>query len=1135
MSTRAHVVRRGVSAVVAATVALTGATGIARADDAAPPHTAPLVPGIDAAAESPVAAQEPEADGTGDAEVVDTAAPAEDTEVAAPTAPAPAAVAERTPAPAAPAAPAAARGAAPATPALLGSSVTDPAADKVKVAWVDADPASAEPAVLPYTLQEALSAASAGGVVHVVAGDLGFTKALTVPRSVTVVSGGSTTIAAAWSVAADGVAFATAGSVTLTSTAANGRSVVTVPAGRTGVTLDGLHVVARDGFTGTTGLLVNGTSGTTVRDYRFDGGAGFVGGYGISARTAERVVVERAEIRNASVGYFVHGSETLATPPVLTDVSITAKTSGIQTGGGTGARFTRVSVAAGPEATTGAALDLATSTGAVLDGVSIAGFAHGVKSVATSGAGVRVSGSDIGATLVGIALGATDGATITDTAVHGSASPLNTSFGIDGSGTGVTLTDVEITAFPTGYRSRAASGAGLTATGLTVRGATAAGVVLGTTDGSTLSDVVLTGSAGTAAPSSTGVQLGGSQHVDLSGLTVSGYVTGVASGAVANAGPVKTGVSVTGSTFERVTGGIGLNNVGDVLVRDVRVVTDAPKGSGVYLREVVGARIEGLDVQGTAAADRRQGTNGIRTYYSRDIAIDRSTLIGGATGLYFDMTSGVTTTGTEVAHQDWCGVYTEVVLDWTMSGSDFHDNAAIGNLTINPTPSDIDPRNERRTASDVRWTGSTFTNHPVGLYLPLGFGGMEFDHNTVGGVPATFVIGAFPAHNVAVHDNDIAFTPATADSAAILVGTDAYTTLDTDDPTSSGITVTDNVFSGAGPFLRTGSVGGERTALSDTVLVVGNTFPADSVAIDARPNSGGTPNPDGVLVAVDARDHGDANDWGSVCRPTVPRTGYDGGGATVREERAGQVRYPEQCLDLSLTEGPTTHANPLRRGAYRTGDLVTWTLAPHNAGPTAAPAGWTVTQLLPDGVELVGLRGDGYTVRGLTATALDALGVDEDAAPLTVTVRITADAPATLRNVAYVAPLAPGLATDLDDDGYADVRIEHANPLDVPTLATDTVASGTNNDTEGVLVVAATGGVVPVRPAEPVVPVPPARPALPSRPQFSSAVLAVGDEDARLATTGVSAAGVALLGGGLALAGAALVRLRVRRGGRAGA
>ena len=146
---------------------------------------------------------------------------------------------------------------------------------------------------------------------------------------------------------------------------------------------------------------------------------------------------------------------------------------------------------------------------------------------------------------------------------------------------------------------------------------------------------------------------------------------------------------------------------------------------------------------------------------------------------------------------------------------------------------------------------------------------------------------------------------------------------------------------------------------------------------------------------------------------------------------------------------------------YGAGDIVTWTLTPHNDGPRAAPAGWTITQLLPDGRRtrlddgrrIHGRRYDGDGCR-------PRLAAGDDGPALTVTVRIVV-APAgrsTMRDVAYVAP-APDTRPR-----RRRLRRRHrgdVGPLVVPTLATDTDASPTDNDAQGVWMTNAVSPPVP--------------------------------------------------------------------------
>ena len=147
---------------------------------------------------------------------------------------------------------------------------------------------------------------------------------------------------------------------------------------------------------------------------------------------------------------------------------------------------------------------------------------------------------------------------------------------------------------------------------------------------------------------------------------------------------------------------------------------------------------------------------------------------------------------------------------------------------------------------------------------------------------------------------------------------------------------------------------------------------------------------------------------------------------------AGLVRYNLQLTKTLDTAGP-----------FVTGQQVTYTLTPSNDGPSDALAGWSVTDLLPTGLELVSMTGAGYTCTAGTCTADAPLAAGATGPGITVVATITASA-GSLKNVAYVAPV----------DGDAPETV----PLDdeLPTTETDTTGSPTDNDDEQVLVLTET-------------------------------------------------------------------------------
>jgi len=137
-------------------------------------------------------------------------------------------------------------------------------------------------------------------------------------------------------------------------------------------------------------------------------------------------------------------------------------------------------------------------------------------------------------------------------------------------------------------------------------------------------------------------------------------------------------------------------------------------------------------------------------------------------------------------------------------------------------------------------------------------------------------------------------------------------------------------------------------------------------------------------------------------------------------------------LNFTLTKSVTS------QGPYFGGANVTYKLVPHNDGPADALPGWSVTEILPAGSTLVGLSGDGYTCyTNLVCISSTTLAAGADGNPITVVVQIPADLTGQFKNVAYVSP--------------AETETTETNPLVVPTIDTDTVASATDNDAEAVI------------------------------------------------------------------------------------
>ena len=138
-------------------------------------------------------------------------------------------------------------------------------------------------------------------------------------------------------------------------------------------------------------------------------------------------------------------------------------------------------------------------------------------------------------------------------------------------------------------------------------------------------------------------------------------------------------------------------------------------------------------------------------------------------------------------------------------------------------------------------------------------------------------------------------------------------------------------------------------------------------------------------------------------------------------------------IDLSISKSLIT------KGPFYENGTVTFELVPHNNGPAVAVAGWSVTDLLPEGLTLVSIAGEGYDCDQVTLTCVrDAtLDADTDGPIITVTATINKDFVGLLKNVTYITP-SPD-------------EIDEIIPLVIPTGNTETELSETNNDAEALL------------------------------------------------------------------------------------
>ena len=143
----------------------------------------------------------------------------------------------------------------------------------------------------------------------------------------------------------------------------------------------------------------------------------------------------------------------------------------------------------------------------------------------------------------------------------------------------------------------------------------------------------------------------------------------------------------------------------------------------------------------------------------------------------------------------------------------------------------------------------------------------------------------------------------------------------------------------------------------------------------------------------------------------------------------------DPTIDAGLVKYNLTLAKSLdTAGPFIPGQTVTYTLTPHNDGPVAALAGWSVTEVVPAQFESMTMSGDGYTCAGVTCTASAPLAAGADGGKITVTAVLKKDILGKIHNVAYVAPV--------------EGDIVETNVLVIPDTTTDTSTTGTDNDAQ---------------------------------------------------------------------------------------
>lgn len=177
--------------------------------------------------------------------------------------------------------------------------------------------------------------------------------------------------------------------------------------------------------------------------------------------------------------------------------------------------------------------------------------------------------------------------------------------------------------------------------------------------------------------------------------------------------------------------------------------------------------------------------------------------------------------------------------------------------------------------------------------------------------------------------------------------------------------------------------------------------------------------------------------------------------------------------------------------------------------------GWSVTDLLPAGLSLESITGEGHTCTGATCVAAAPLAGGAQGPVPTVTAIIEDDVVGALTTIARVTP--------------AEGDVTETIPLVVPTSSTETEASATDNDAEAPVPV--DEPIDPVDPADPEDPEDPEEPTTPTQPGTPAApsVSTPVVESSVLAMTGLTGMGALLGGAAVLMAAGTFVLVAVRR------
>ena len=205
------------------------------------------------------------------------------------------------------------------------------------------------------------------------------------------------------------------------------------------------------------------------------------------------------------------------------------------------------------------------------------------------------------------------------------------------------------------------------------------------------------------------------------------------------------------------------------------------------------------------------------------------------------------------------------------------------------------------------------------------------------------------------------------------------------------------------------------------------------------PSHTGDTNSNGVMETTET--------WTYTCTTTLPGGTFTNNVSMEAISARDGRPWPATTGQGTVTvNGPDMTLAKSHTGDFRQGDNGrAYSLVAKNSGNRASTGAVSVADTLPQGLTATAISGQGWdcTLATLTCTRSDALPAGESYPPITVTVDVAADAPASVTNTAAVSRSGENTANDGASDPTAIGPPEASKPADGGTSDPGTSDPGT--------------------------------------------------------------------------------------------